>query len=158
MDHQFKVDVPRIVFFIGEEWIPTSDVNEVWERLSHELDGDLFVTSNAAKCFKQQFLSEYYISETFGFAENEVLLSHRRHRISMDEHTKLMRIEKDFIYALIIDGEKFVLDYCMLKILYDPYQDEEVDARWHYTMNSLKSGTRSMILNSKLSSFIGSEP
>lgn len=155
MDYQFRVDVPRLVFFIGEEWVPTSDPVEVWERLMTELDGNLMVVKNAAKCFKQQFLSDYYISEVADFTDGEALLSHRRHRITMDEHTKLIRVEKDFIYSLILDGENFNLDYCMLKILYDPYRNEEVDARWNYTMNNMKSGSRSIILNSDLDMFIG---
>lgn len=157
MDQQFRVDVPRLVFFIGEEWIPTSDPDEVWGRLLEEFDNNVVVATNASSCFKQQFLSNHYIHEIANFTaftSDEVLLSHRKYTVTMDEHTKLIKVEKDFVYSVVIDGDFFNLDYCMLKIIYDPYRDEEVDARWNYTMHGMRSGARSMILNSTLDEFI----
>jgi hypothetical protein len=147
MDNQFKVDVPRIVFFVGDEWIPTCNPQEVWDRLLLEFDNDEGVVENAANCFKQQFLSEHYINEVLHFSNGEVLLSHRRHRIILDEHTKLLRVEKDFIFSVVFEDEDFNLDYCMLKILYDPFKNEQVDARWNYTLNGMRSGARSAILS-----------
>lgn len=151
MDHQFCVDVPRIVFFVDSEWIPSSEPNEVWERLIEEYDGDILVVKNAAECFKQQFLSDYYIDElhdiNFDCDDTENLISHNRYRVTINSKTGYLTIEKDFVHSLVVEGDFYNIDYCILTVVFDPYLNKEVNHKWTYTIDSMRSGSRSLILD-----------
>lgn len=149
MDHQFCVDVPRIVIFVDDEWLPSDNPREVWERLLLEYNGDVNVTAAAAECFKQQFLSEHYINELYeiNFIDGgETLLSHRLYRITLNTASGHLTIEKDFIRSLIIDGEFFNIDYCLLTVVFDPFLRHEVNIRWLYTIDNSRSGNRSTVI------------
>lgn len=156
MDHQFCVDVPRIVFFVNSEWVPSSDPKEVWERLLLEYDGDVTVATAAAECFKQQFLSDYYINELHDINfytgdDRENLLSYRLYRITLNTTTGHLTVEKDFIRTVIVDGESYDIDYCLLTVVYDPFCQLEVNSRWMYTIDSMRNGRKSIILTNNLS-------
>lgn len=136
MDRQFDVDVPRVVFFIDDEYVPTKCPRLVFDRLVREFGGDERVACNVSNCFKQQFLSDHYIRETIGFCADENLLSHGTYSITLDKKTKTIRVDKDFIHSLIVDGDLFNLDYCVLRITFDPFKNVELGVEWDYTIKS----------------------
>jgi hypothetical protein len=144
MDTQFKVDTPRITFFVDELWIPSSDPSEVWDQLILEYAGDMGVVTTASQCFKQSFLSDYYIHELTDIEFNgsgeggENLLSHGNHKITLNTLSGLLTITKDFIYTIVLDGDVYNIDYCVLTIVYDPYIQKEVNCNWHYTIDHLR--------------------
>ena len=143
MDEQFKLDVPRLACYVGNEWVPSSEPEEVWERLVTEYDGDKVVAESAAQCFKQSFLSDYYIHELTDIEFNgsgdggENLLSHSNYKITLDTLSGFITITKDFIYTVVLDGDVYNFDYCVLTVVYDPYTRKEVNCNWHYTIDSL---------------------
>ena len=151
MDEQFIVDVPRLVFFVDEEWIPSSEPAEVWERLMVEYD-DTEVATSAAHCFKQSFLSDYYIHELTDIGFNgsedgsENLLSHSNYKITLNTLSGFLTITKDFIYTVVLDGDVYNIDYCVLTVVYDPYIKKEVNCNWHYTIDRLRTQNKSLIL------------
>lgn len=161
MDEQFIIDVPRIVLFVDEEWIPSSEPQEVWDRLIAEYDGDMRVVQRAARCLKQCFLSDYYINEitdinflgTDDGSEN--LLSHSIYKIVINSLSGQITITKDFIHSIIYDGEMYEMDYCILTVVYDPYVDKEISCNWNYTIHDMmKSNKKSFILSKQATDFI----
>lgn len=137
------VDVPRMVVFISEEWIPSDKPQEVWDRLLDQYEGDVEVVERASKCFKQQFLADFYIDEVTdigisGAANGENLVSHRKYRVTVNALTSLITIEKDFLHTIVLDGDFFTLDYCMLTVMYDPYTDTVPLLNWNYSMKRMR--------------------
>lgn len=156
MDEQFKVDVPRLIFFVDEEWVPSSDPEEVWQRILTEYDNEVKVAESATKCFKQSFLSDYYIHELadinfVGSDEgSENLLSHNSYKVSINTMSGYITVTKDFIHSVVLDGDVYNIDYCVLTIVYDPYADKEISCNWHYTIENMRervANKRSQILS-----------
>ena len=159
MDNQFKVDAPRLVFYVDEEWVPSTEPEEVWDRLMIEYDNDETVVIAASKCFKQSFLSDYYINEmtdiNFDGSEDggENLLSHNNYKVSLNTMCGFITVTKDFIHSVVLDGDMYNIDYCILTIVYDPYVDKEVSCNWHYTIDNMRTqavNKRSLILTEEI--------
>jgi hypothetical protein len=146
MDGQFTVDVPRIVFFVDHEWVPTTEPAEVWDRLVQEYNGDKSVATHAAACFKQQFLAEHYISEVDDLNGGEILTSHVRYRVTLNTSTGLLTIEKDFLHAVVLAGDLFNRDFCVLTIVFNPYTNREVHSKWVYTIDNMRNCKKSIVL------------
>lgn len=140
MDEQFKVDVPRLVFFVDREIVPSSNPIEVWERILLEYGGDLETACRAAQCFKQSFLSKYYIHELvdinfIGSANGgENLLSHNNYTIKICPMSGHVTVTKDFVHSVVLDGDVFDIDYCVLTVTYDPHSDKEINYNWKYSL------------------------
>lgn len=151
MDDQFKVDVPRLCVFIDYEWVPSSDPKEVWERIILEYNGEMDIVKRVSGCMKQQFLSDYYINEmtdlNFNLCESdENLISHHKYNVTINTNTGFVTVEKDFIHTCITEGDAFDMDYCVLTVVYDPYNDKEISSKWLYTIDNMRNNSRSFIL------------
>lgn len=147
---QFNLDCPRMVIFIDEEWIPSSEPNEVWDRLVDVFGGDEIVAYRATHYCTQIPLATHYIQEVMdiqGIHINEHLLSHNYHVVTINSLSKTMEIKKDFVQSYIFGGEDYQIDHCTLKINYDPKYDIEYNLKWNYVVNNMRnSQKRSIIL------------
>ena len=147
---QFNLDCPRMVIFIDEEWIPSSEPSEVWTRLLEVFDNDETIAFCAAKYCTQIPLANHYIQEVIDmhmFHVDEHLLSHNYHVVVINSTTKLLEVKKDFVQSYIKDGEEYQMDYCNLKIIYNPADDNELSVTWNYIVHGLRDdGRKSRIL------------
>lgn len=144
--NQFKIDVPRITFFVDDEWIPTSNPIEVVTILK-ELYPNRYVRELAMKYFTQVPLAKHYKQQIQQFkSTKEHLLSVGPHRIRISRDDGIINVTKQFQYAYIVNGEPYDIDLVNLTISYDPKKDLEIDITWDYTIHNFQNMNSSIIL------------
>ena len=154
---QFNLDCPRMVIYIDDEWIPSSEPNEVWDILKEVFNGDENIAYRACYYCTQIPLANHYIQEVMDMRMihlNEHLLSHTSHVVTIYSSSKTMKIKKDFIQSYIYEGEEYQLDYCTLEFSYNPFENIEYNKKWKYTIQNMRDTDKRYIFDSSYSNFV----
>lgn len=136
---QFFLDCPRMTIYLDNEWIPSPNPQEVWERFN-VIFGNEDIAYNASKYCTQTPLADHYIKQMKDirmYHNDEHLLSHNTHIVRIHDISKTMTVTKKFIQSYIKDGENYEMDYCTLNIDYDPKINKEYNIKWIYSINDM---------------------
>ena len=138
MNKQFILDCSRVTIYLDDEWIPSSDHVEVWKRLIKIFGNNHAIL--ASNYCTQIPLAKHYIQEISSLhinVDEHLLSSKDSHVIQIHKVSRTITVTKHFIQSYIKDNDYYEMDYCTLRIDYDPSTDTENNITWEYIINDM---------------------